>query len=67
MRHCFDYLRQSLICAADTTMEPVITELGGVTGWNALRTCRSYDQLKSWAEKWRVSNLEGFGDQHHEH
>lgn len=55
LRHCFDYLRQSLICAADTNLEPVNFELGGVTGWQFNRTCRDFEGIKKWAEvnrKW---------------
>ena len=53
LRHCFDYLRQSLMCTADTNLEPVDFELGGVTGWNFERTCRNFDAVKSWAEEHR--------------
>ncbi|KAI9172797.1 Oxidase ustYa [Paramyrothecium foliicola] len=60
MRHCFDYLRQTLMCAGDVTLEPVDPELGGVTGWDNLRVCRDYDQIKQWAEMHRVSDLRGF-------
>ncbi|MDI1485618.1 MAG: hypothetical protein OHK93_003807 [Ramalina farinacea] len=52
LRHCFDYLRQSLICNADTNLEPVDFELGGVTGWKFERTCRNFDKVKEWAEEW---------------
>lgn len=62
VRHCFDYLRQSLMCAADTTLEPVDPVLGGVTGWGVVRNCRRYNDLKSWAEDRRVSNASGFDD-----
>jgi hypothetical protein len=61
-RHCIDYLRQSLMCAADHTLEPVDPKLGGVTGWGVKRTCRDWDGLKSWAEERRASNARGFGD-----
>ena len=63
----FDYLRQSLACAADSTLEPVISELGGVTGWGFSRGCRNYGELKRWAEKRRVNHLQGFLELHHEH
>jgi len=49
VRHCFDYLRQSLMCAADTNLEPVDFELGGVTGWAFERTCRDFEAVKEWA------------------
>lgn len=32
VRHCLDYLRQSIMCAADSNLEPVNDNLGGVTG-----------------------------------
>ncbi|CAG9998311.1 unnamed protein product [Clonostachys byssicola] len=69
VRHCFDYLRQSLICAGDTTLEPVDPKLGGVTGWGNLRVCRDFDEIKAWAEGHRMSNYRGFlktaGSHHH--
>jgi hypothetical protein len=60
MRHCFDYLRQTLMCAADATLEPVDPALGGVTGWGTARVCRDYGALAAWAEAHRVNNLHGF-------
>ncbi|PYI04755.1 hypothetical protein BO78DRAFT_347040 [Aspergillus sclerotiicarbonarius CBS 121057] len=51
VRHCFDYLRQSLMCSADTNLEPVTKDLKGVTGWGFSRTCRNLDSVKSWAEE----------------
>ncbi|KAM3499130.1 hypothetical protein MY10362_007594 [Beauveria mimosiformis] len=67
MRHCFDYLRQGLMCASDTSLEPVDPKLGGVTGWGSERLCRDYQQVVAWAEDHRVSNLRGFQEtpQHH--
>ncbi|KAI0480019.1 hypothetical protein F4859DRAFT_513513 [Xylaria cf. heliscus] len=60
MRHCFDYLRQSLLCAADVTLEQVDAVLGGVTGWGDPRVCRNYSEVVGWAEEHRVNNLRGF-------
>ena len=57
LRHCFDYLRQSIMCDADTNLEPVNMELGGVTGWKYERTCRNFAHVKEWAEKWRKENV----------
>ncbi|KAF2123208.1 hypothetical protein BDV96DRAFT_15554 [Lophiotrema nucula] len=53
MRHCIDYLRQSIMCAADSNLEPVNEELGGVTGWGSERTCRDFDALVGWTRKHR--------------
>ncbi|OAA36146.1 hypothetical protein BBO_08318 [Beauveria brongniartii RCEF 3172] len=67
MRHCFDYLRQGLMCASDTSLEPVDPKLGGVTGWGSERLCRDYQQVVAWAEDHRVSNLRGFQETPHHH
>jgi Mycotoxin biosynthesis protein UstYa len=58
VRHCFDYLRQSLVCAADSNLEPVDVELGGVTGWGFERTCRDFEGVKEWAGRWWSSGDE---------
>ncbi|KAI1770221.1 hypothetical protein F4818DRAFT_433839 [Hypoxylon cercidicola] len=67
MRHCFDYLRQSLTCASDATLEPVDPALGGVTGWGNPRLCRDYESVTAWAEQHRVNNLSGFRESHVSH
>jgi hypothetical protein len=53
--HCFDYLRQSLMCAADTTLEGK-TEAG--PGMGSIHECTDYEALLAWANensamKWR--------------
>lgn len=55
--HCFDYLRQALMCAADTTLEGK-TEAG--PGWGSEHECTDYDALLEWANehatmKWRTN------------
>ncbi|KAF1815938.1 hypothetical protein P152DRAFT_202628 [Eremomyces bilateralis CBS 781.70] len=52
VRHCFDYIRQSLMCHADTNLEPVDPKLGGTTGWGSPKTCRDYHSVKQWAKHW---------------
>ena len=42
--HCVDYLRQSILCAADTTVE------GSGNGWGATHVCKNFDDVKEWAE-----------------
>ncbi len=62
--HCFDYLRQSLMCAADGTLETVHTNgnskgetmLAGVEGWGMTHTCRDYKQVFDWAEEHRFND-----------
>ena len=51
---CIDYLRQSLMCHADTNLEPVDWEAGGVTGWGSQRTCRNYQAVVEWANEFRT-------------
>lgn len=53
VRHCFDYLRHALMCAADTNLELIDWQLQGSTGWGFERQCRDYDAVVTWAEKWR--------------
>ena len=60
LRHCFDYLRQALLCAADSTLEPWSENLGGVTGWGVERVCRDYGGLRVWVEERRTNDREGF-------
>ena len=66
LRHCFDYLRQSLMCLADSNFEVVDRELGGVTGWRGERRCGDFEGLKLWAEEWRSwdKGLDGGGEGH---
>ena len=64
IRHCFDYIRQALMCSADATLEPVDAVLGGVTGWSGIHVCRDFSELAAWAESHRVNNLRGFRETH---
>lgn len=63
MAHCFDYLRQGVMCAGDMTLEPVL-DLGDVTvqavdGWGVEHRCRSFEAMKGWAEGRRFLNSTG--------
>ncbi|CAK7237293.1 hypothetical protein SEUCBS140593_009910 [Sporothrix eucalyptigena] len=66
--HCFDYLRQTLLCHGDTTLEKarvVDDGLGhtrtvrGVDGWGVTHTCRDYDSIYAFAEQHRSRNDTG--------
>ena len=46
--HCFDYLRQSIMCAADTSLEGK-TDAG--PGWGSKHECTDYDALLAWANE----------------
>jgi hypothetical protein len=69
IQHCFDYVRQALMCAADTNLETPDSTTGRTHGWGIERTCRDYSAVVAWAEKWR-NNDEGTilsGEQHIDH
>ncbi|PQE31424.1 Tat pathway signal sequence protein [Rutstroemia sp. NJR-2017a WRK4] len=57
--HCFDYLRQNLMCSADSTLEAFLEADGvtpraqGSTGWGVVHKCRNFDELKAWTEEFR--------------
>ena len=53
-QHCIEYLRQNIICAADTTLEPIKPEINGVDGFGNNHNCRNYTAVKEWAELYRA-------------
>ena len=57
--HCFEYLRQSLMCSADPSIEPA-ARVDGFLGWGVQRQCRDFVELKSWAEDSRAFEGHGF-------
>ncbi|KAI6086358.1 hypothetical protein F4821DRAFT_129464 [Hypoxylon rubiginosum] len=59
--HCIDYIRQSIMCAADTNLEGK-TEAG--PGWGSKHECADYDAVLAWANehstmKWRNGLMPG--------
>jgi hypothetical protein len=49
--HCFHYLRQGILCAADTTLESSSTDPDKVTaGVGTVHTCRDWRQVYDWME-----------------
>lgn len=40
------------MCAADTNLEYVDPVTDDTTGWGSERVCRSFADVKGWAEKW---------------
>lgn len=63
LNHCFDYLRQAVMCAGDMTLEPAVEykEIGrkGVAGWNVEHKCRSFQAMKDFAEQHTYLNSTG--------
>lgn len=60
LAHCFDYLRQSIMCCADTALEGDETTFpDGVTGsdgWDAKHVCKDYGQVKKYLEENRAGD-----------
>ncbi|KAK1639169.1 hypothetical protein BDP81DRAFT_480078 [Colletotrichum phormii] len=56
LNHCWDYLRQTIMCNADVTLEwRKYNEQVG-TGWGYQHQCKDWDAIVAWAEKYRYSN-----------
>ncbi|TGO80066.1 hypothetical protein BPOR_1827g00020 [Botrytis porri] len=55
VQHCLEYLRQSLMCTADTTVEPVGRGSKGkaiVQGFGTQHLCKDFHQLIEWTSQW---------------
>lgn len=66
IRHCFEYLRLTLMCHGDTTLEGVndVTpafhdDHGGAPKAGARRVCKNYDQVYTWAQDHRRDETTG--------
>lgn len=58
MIHCFDYMRQAIMCSADIALEGLETTFpdhnGGSDGWDSKHVCRDYSKVKEHLEKVRA-------------
>ncbi|ELR10150.1 hypothetical protein VC83_00726 [Pseudogymnoascus destructans] len=58
--HCFDYLRQAIMCTGDTTLETALVNaddvISGFDGWGVLHECRSYEAIFDFAEAHRMKD-----------
>lgn len=62
--HCIDYIRQSIMCNGDTTLEKAMTGedgniVRGVDGWGVGHECRSFDTIYAFAAGRRSRNITG--------
>lgn len=64
--HCFDYLRQSLMCAADTNLE-VLDKNRKTNGWGREKKCRDYWSVVEFAERYADSVDQGINDDPRNH
>ncbi|SPQ25337.1 3f33d14a-84dd-4e12-a04f-f0b55ef7bf48 [Thermothielavioides terrestris] len=58
--HCFEYLRQSIMCCADVALEGQQTTFPpgftGSDGWDAKHVCKDYNQVLAHLEKNRAND-----------
>lgn len=57
--HCFDYLRQAIMCAADSNLEVYNAEAHHVDAFGIDKQCRDLSVVDEWAVKWRTSDRAG--------
>ncbi|KAL4910280.1 hypothetical protein BDW74DRAFT_173736 [Aspergillus multicolor] len=57
--HCIDYLRQSVMCCADATLEPM-DDNGRTSGWDTEHICRDYGALMRFTEGMRSDDFRDF-------
>ncbi|KAK0615232.1 hypothetical protein B0T17DRAFT_646931 [Bombardia bombarda] len=57
LTHCWDYLRQGIMCSADTSLEWIqYPRESGSTGWGYQHTCKDFGAIFSWAEENRMTD-----------
>lgn len=58
MIHCFDYMRQAIMCSADVALEGHETTFpdhnGGSDGWDSKHVCKDYEEVKGYLESVRA-------------
>jgi Mycotoxin biosynthesis protein UstYa len=56
---CFDYFRQALVCAGDTTLEHAVvineTVIGDTDGWGIEHRCRDWNAIFNFANNNRIN------------
>lgn len=65
--HCFEYIRQAIMCAGDVALEGAATtfpndamtgkDLGGSDGWDAKHVCKDYGQVYAYLEKEAINGV----------
>ncbi|KAF2133691.1 hypothetical protein P153DRAFT_330107 [Dothidotthia symphoricarpi CBS 119687] len=62
MIHCFDYMRQAIMCSADMALEGLETTFpdhnGGSDGWDSKHVCRDYSKVRE-----RLESVRAYDDQ----
>ena len=65
LRHCFEYLRLSIMCCGDIALEGAQTTFPpgfpGSDGWDAQHVCRKYDEVFDYLDKNRATDRHWIG------
>ncbi|KAI1761478.1 hypothetical protein GGR53DRAFT_27207 [Hypoxylon sp. FL1150] len=60
LNHCFDYLRQGIMCCGDVALEGEQTSFpegfDGSDGWDAKHVCKNYEEVYDYLEKNRADD-----------
>ncbi|RYO81445.1 hypothetical protein DL766_004724 [Monosporascus sp. MC13-8B] len=56
LNHCWDYLRQNIMCSADVTLEWHRYNELVETGWGYEHQCKDWDAIIDWVYEHRTSN-----------
>lgn len=65
VNHCFEYIRQAIMCAGDVALEGAATtfpvgldgeDLGGSDGWDAKHVCKDYGQVTRYLEERAINH-----------
>ncbi len=66
VNHCFDYIRQGIMCAGDVALEGAATtfplgpngqDQGGSDGWDAKHVCKDYTQIFEYLEEKAINHI----------
>jgi hypothetical protein len=67
VNHCFEYIRQAIMCAGDVALEGAATtfpgdpitgeDLGGSDGWDAKHVCKDYRQVYEYLERETINHV----------
>ena len=62
MIHCFDYMRQAILCSADMSLEGLETTFpdhnGGSDGWDSKHVCKDPNEVRK-----RLESVRAYDDQ----
>jgi hypothetical protein len=66
VNHCFEYIRQAIMCAGDVALEGAATtfppgpngeDQGGSDGWDAKHVCKDYSQISKYLEQETINHV----------